>query len=95
MKYIIKYFRIALILIIMSASQRITAQITTPSETRKKAQVAIKADQKVEKVRRKEAQKGKEEVDENNEEFLAKKVSKKRLGKRSKPVKESKRRGGK
>jgi hypothetical protein len=92
MKYIIKYFRIALIVIIISISKQISAQITTPSETRKQAKVELKDEQKKEKVRRAEAEKAKAETEKNNAGFLDEKVSKKRKGKRSKPVKESKRR---
>ena len=94
MKNIIKYYWIAFIVLIINTSTPSMAQkITTPTETRKQAQIAIKADQKREKIRRKEAKNAKEETEENNEKFLEEKVPKNRKGKRSKPAKESRKRG--
>lgn len=92
MKDIIKYFRIAMVVIITIVSKQSIAQITTPSETRKQAKVELKAEQKKERERKKEAEKAKAETEKNNAGILDEKISKKRKGKKSKPVKESRRR---
>lgn len=93
MKDIMKYYWIALMIIIIGISTPAVAQITTPSETRKQAKVELKNEQKRENQRKNEEQKAKAETEKNNEGFMDEKVSKKRKGKRSKPVKESKSRG--
>lgn len=92
MKYIIKYYWIALVITITCISSPAIGQIKTPSETRKQAKMELKAEQKKENERREEAEKAKAETEKNNAGFLDEKVSKKRKGKRSKPSRESKRR---
>lgn len=92
MKAIFNYFQIALTIIIISISNPAAGQIKTPSETRKQAKVELKAEQKRENQRKNEAEKAKAETEKNNAGILDEKISKKRKGKRSKPVKESKRR---
>ena len=93
MKYIMKNYWVALVLIIIGTSTPAVAQIKTPSETRKQAKVELKDEQKKERERKKEEQKAKTETEKNNADFLDEKVSKKRKGKKSKPEKVSKSRG--
>ncbi len=76
-----------MIVIIISVSKQTTAQITTPSETRKQAKSELKTEQKRERARKNEAEKAKAETEKNNAGILDEKISKKRKGKRSKESK--------
>lgn len=90
MKNIFKKQWIAVIfLLILTLSAR--AQMESPAETRKQAKVVIKADQKKEKQRRKEAKMDKNKIEKENADFLDEKVAKKRKGKTPKSGKEAKR----